>query len=71
MTQVALLNPQLELEGARAMVASARTHLERIEDRLKNVVLDREEYLKAIGSAQAVRELLQTLETQYRTLVNR
>jgi hypothetical protein len=69
-TAVPLLNPQLDLEGARQVIAVARTRLVRIEERLHGTCLDREEYLKAFGAAATLREVLSEMEHQYRMIVN-
>lgn len=71
MTNVPLLNPQLELEGARKMVAATEDHLDRLEAKLTGTVLERDEYLKTIGAALALRQLFESLQSQYRTLVNK
>lgn len=71
MTNVPLLNPQIELEGARKMVAAVEDQLERLETRLTGTVLDRDEYLKTIGATLALRQTYETLQSQYRTLVNK
>ena len=42
MTNVPLLNPQLELEGARKMVAAAEDHLDRLEANISGSVLERD-----------------------------
>lgn len=71
MTNVPLLNPQIELEGARKMVAAVEDQLDKLEARLTGTVLDREEYLKTIGATLALQQAYETLKSQYRTLVNK
>jgi hypothetical protein len=70
-TNIPLLNPQIELEGAQKMVAAVEDQLDRVEVRLTSTVLDREEYLKTIGAALALQQAYETLKSQYRTLVNK
>jgi hypothetical protein len=70
-TAVPLLNPQLDLEGARLVIAVARSRLGKLEERLHTTCLDREEYLKAIGAAQCLREVLSEMDNQYRNLTSK
>lgn len=71
MTNVPLLNPQIEIEVAKAMIASAGRQLRQIEGTLVSKVLDREMYLQNIGAANMLRRLVDELNQIYGAYTNK
>ena len=71
MSDVALLNPQIELELCQRMMAITRSRLEREEQKLTSVPLDRAAYLQTFGATTALRDALDALEHEYRSFTNK
>ena len=68
---VALLNEQVELETCQRMLKLVRIMLDREEQRLTHILLEQDEYQKTFGAVVALREALDALEHEYRSIVNK
>jgi hypothetical protein len=65
MSEVALLNPQVEAAAAKAMINVAATRLGNLQQALTASVLDRETYLQKIGAATELDRLLADMQREY------
>ena len=71
MSEVALLNPQLDLETSQRMLRIAETRLEREKQKLLSVLLDRENYLMTYGAMMAAQETFDALDKEYRSMTRK
>lgn len=71
MSEVALLNPQADLEGAKRLLQIVEAKLHGMENAMLQTQVDHEIYLTKFGGIQALRDVYAKLEREYQGMVNK
>jgi hypothetical protein len=70
MTEVALLNPQLEAELAKRLINMAHDALKRCDATLCSTQLTQDLYLKEFGARTALNTIYLKMKTEYERTLN-
>lgn len=71
MSDVALLNPQIEVDGMKRLIDLARAKHQEESNKLLTVELDHTDYLKTFGAVSALGLLLVNMEETYQRTINK